>query len=123
MGQACLILALGLGLAIGVAGCGHAGPEDPAIAVPGEGIPMGAAGARGVPFDQPPLTRPTGGGKGKAPPPAADPDDAPPDPFAAPPAPPPHGTPKPPAPHHPKPSGGMPILKRATSPSPPAPSR
>lgn len=110
MGQARLLLAVGLAF-LGLVGCGHEGPEDPAVAVPGEAIPMGAASARGVGFDPPPATRPTESGKGKAAPPAAEPDDAPPDPFVDPLVVPPgggHGAPKPASPHpHPKPSTGM----------------
>jgi hypothetical protein len=100
--QARLLLAAGI--ALGAVGCGHDGPEDPAVAVPGEGIPMGAASAHGVGFDPPPVTRPTESGKGK--PPVMDPDETPPDPFADPPALPP-GSATPPPHHHPKPSKGM----------------
>jgi hypothetical protein len=118
MGKGRLFLAAGF--AIGVAACGHDGPEDPAVAVPGEGIPMGAANAGGVAFDAPsglpvtPHAHGAPGHKGKPPPPVADPDDDAPDPFADPLATPPSGggtgTPKPGSPHHhPKPSKGTDI--------------
>jgi hypothetical protein len=107
----CPILAAGL--AIGLAGCGHEGPADPAVAVPGEGIPMGAASAVGVSFDAPAAAPAAPPGKAK-PPPHADPDDddeVPPDPFADPLALPPGsatGPHKGPPPHHhPKSGGGM----------------
>jgi hypothetical protein len=115
MGQVRLLLAASL--ALGAAGCSHDGPEDAAVAVPGEGIPMGAVSAGGVSFDAPastpglPALHGAPAGKGKSPPPVLDPDESPPDPFADPLALPPSsgggtGTPKAPH-HHPKPSKGM----------------
>lgn len=71
-----------------LAGCGRDGPEDPAIAAPGAGIPVGAVGASGVAFDAP-TARPEATvapkikhGKPKV---GIAPEDPTPDPFATPP--------------------------------------
>jgi hypothetical protein len=97
-------------LALPLAGCGREVPDEPAIAAPGVGLPMGAIGATGVGFDapsaRPASTVPTGKGK----PGKADADPLPPDPFATPPGgddddpapvPPPRGKGKGPKPHSP----------------------
>ena len=49
LGRAPALLFLGVALSA----CHPDGPEDPAIAAPGTGIPMGALGAVGVSFDAP----------------------------------------------------------------------
>jgi hypothetical protein len=90
MSRALHLVALGL---LALAGCTSEGPEDPALATPGAGIPMGAIGAVGVGFDGA-ATRPDPSivkgkikprGSGKAAPTAPPPST--PDPFAEPPAP------------------------------------
>jgi hypothetical protein len=81
-GRASALLILGVALAA----CRRDGPEDPALAAAGAGIPIGAVGAVGASFDGPsgpPVARMT-------PPAAPHPrrpvkSPAPPDPFADPP--------------------------------------
>ena len=71
-----------------LAGCAREGPEDPALAAPGAGIPVGAIGAVGASFDAPSATPSLGPapkgkhGKPKAAPPV---EPIPPDPFESPP--------------------------------------
>ena len=73
-------------LLVGVAACTRDGPDDPAIATPGAGIPAGAVGAVGVGFDpRPPAhTEPSlpPRKKSRGPQPLLEP--LPPDPFAEP---------------------------------------
>jgi hypothetical protein len=73
-------------LVLGAAACTHDGPEDPAIATPGGGIPMGAVGAVGVSFDPMPVTRvePSPARRKKPRLSQPVPDTMPPDPFADP---------------------------------------
>lgn len=69
----------------GLAGCAREGPEDPALAGPGAGIPMGAIGATGVSFDAPSGTPSLGPApKGKSKKPGTAPPEPIPDPFEAP---------------------------------------
>lgn len=81
-----------------LSGCHRDAPEDPAIAAPGAGIPMGAVGAVGASFDaqapaaMPPIPSRKGPkSKGPKPPPLPEGEPAPIDPFATPPEPPPMG--------------------------------
>lgn len=69
-----------LGLALGA--CGNAvGPEDPAVAAAGTGIPMGAPEASGVRFDPLPGRGEPGGSKIGGPSQHGLPSPLPPDPF------------------------------------------
>lgn len=89
-----------------LAGCSREGPEDPAMASPGAGIPMGAVGAVGASFDAPTATPVLGSPRkpkpGKhhgvpAPEVVPDPFESPPDDPSPPPS------PKPPKKGQPKP--------------------
>ena len=108
MSRVAVLLALGL-LAPTLAVCSADGPEDPAVATPGAGIPMGAIGATGVSFDAPgtrpdaPAVKGKGKPRGTRPAPLpTEPLPSTPDPFAEPPVPegPAHGPPLQGAPHH-----------------------
>lgn len=70
-----------------LAGCAREGPEDPAVAAPGAGIPVGAIGAVGASFDAPSATPSLGPApKSKHGKPKAAPiEPIPPDPFESPP--------------------------------------
>jgi hypothetical protein len=90
-GRASVLFVLALAPLPALSACNHDGPEDPAIAPSGTGIPVGAVGAVGVSFDTPSLPPAPSTLAGEALPPrrggATRPHRPPPDPFAEPPDP------------------------------------
>lgn len=75
-----------LAIAAAATGCSREGPEDPALAAPGAGIPVGAIGAVGASFDAPSATPSLGPApKSKHGKPKPAPVEPVPDPFESPP--------------------------------------